>query len=164
MTTGLTIRVLCLLLFLPFSLWAEDQQPSELLLQRIQFSDTARESGTAAIPFSIASPVMHTSFQATSFAPPTTSTRLKDLVPDSERPQTKGLGANSTWLKGQLTAEGEVATNATNDAGLTSRIDQRDDGAKRMVRMALTGTNGPVRYGINYRSAGKAFFTAPTPP
>ncbi|MGC3976172.1 MAG: hypothetical protein QM771_17555 [Nitrospira sp.] len=161
MTTSLIIRVLCLLLLLPSSVWADDQQQSELLLQRIQFSDTVRESGTSAIPFSIASPVLHTSFQATSFAPPTTSTRLKDLVPDSERPQTKGLGANSTWFKGQLTAEGEVANNATNDAGLTSRIDQRDDGAKRMVRMALTGTNGPVRYGINYRSAGKAFFNSP---
>jgi len=161
MTRGLIIRVLCLLLLLPSSVWAEDQQQSELLLQRIQFSDTARESGTSAIPFSIASPVLHTSFQATSFVPPTTSTRLKDLVPDSERPQTKGLGANSTWLKGQLTAEGEVANNATNDAGLTSRIDQRDDGTKRMVRMALTGTNGTVRYGINYRSAGKAFFNSP---
>lgn len=161
MTTDRMIRVLCLLLLLPASVWAEDQQQSELLLQRIQFSDTARVSGSSAIPFSIASPVLHTSFQATSFAPPSTSTRLKDLVPDSERPQTKGVGANSTWLKGQLTAEGEVANNATNDAGLASRIDQRDDGAKRMVRMALTGANGPVRYGVNYRSAGKAFFNSP---
>ena len=161
MTSSRIIRILFLLFSLPSTVQAEDVSQSELLLQRIQFSDTARESGTSAIPFSIVSPVLHTSFQATSFAPPTTSTRLKDLVPDSERPQTKGLGANSTWLKGQLTAEGEVANNATNDAGISSRIDQRDDGAKRMVRMALTGTNGPVRYGVNYRSAGKAFFNSP---
>ena len=161
MTSSRIIRILFLLFSLPSTVQAEDLSQSELLLQRIQFSDTARESGTSAIPFSIASPVLHTSFQATSFAPPTTSTRLKDLVPDSERPQTKGVGANSTWLKGQLTAEGEVANNATNDAGISSRIDQRDDGAKRMVRMALTGTNGPVRYGVNYRSAGKAFFNSP---
>ena len=161
MTTSRMIRVILLILFLPLTVWAEEAQQSELLLQRIQFSDTARESGSSAIPFSIASPVLHTSFQATSFAPPAASTRLKDLVPDSERPQTKGVGANSRWLKGQVTAEGEVANNATNDTGITSRIDQRDDGAKRMVRMALTGTNGPVRYGINYRSAGKAFFNSP---
>ena len=44
---------------------------------------------------------------------------------------------------------------------MSSRIDQRDDGSKRMVRMALAGTNGPFRYGINYRSAGKAFFNSP---
>ncbi|MBS0172045.1 MAG: hypothetical protein JSR62_16995 [Nitrospira sp.] len=161
MMSGRILGALLLLLTLPLTVLAEDPQQSDLLLQRIQFSDTARVAGSAGIPFSIASPVLHTSFQATSFAPQTTSTRLKDLVPDSERPQTKGIGASSTWMKGQLTAEGEVANNATNDAGLTSRIDQRDDGAKRMVRMALTGTNGPVRYGINYRSAGKAFFNSP---
>ena len=150
-----------LLLALPLTAQAEEAQQSDLLLQRIQFTDTARESGSSAIPFSIASPVLHASFQTTSFAPPTASTRLKDLVPDSERPQTKGVVAASTFFKGQLTTEGEVANNATNDAGIPSRIDQRDDGTKRMVRMALTGTNGQFRYGINYRSAGKAFFNSP---
>lgn len=150
-----------LLVALPLTAQAEEAQQSDLLLQRIQFTDTARESGSSAIPFSIASPVLHASFQTTSFAPPTVSTRLKDLVPDSERPQTKGVVAASTFFKGQLTTEGEVANNATNDAGIPSRIDQRDDGTKRMVRMALTGTNGQFRYGINYRSAGKAFFNSP---
>ncbi|MCS6287372.1 MAG: hypothetical protein H8K10_00155 [Nitrospira sp.] len=150
-----------LLLALPLTAQAEESQQSELLLQRIQFADTARESGASAIPFSIASPVLHASFHTTSFAPPTASTRLKDLVPDSERPQTKGVVAASTFFKGQLTTEGEVANNATNDAGIPSRIEQRDDGTKRMVRMALTGANGQFRYGINYRSAGKAFFNSP---
>ena len=150
-----------LLVALPLTAQAEEAQQSDLLLQRIQFTDTARESGSSAIPFSIASPVLHASFQTTSFAPPTASTRLKDLVPDSERPQTKGVVAASTFFKGRLTTEGEVANNATNDAGIPSRIDQRDDGTKRMVRMALTGTNGQFRYGINYRSAGKAFFNSP---
>lgn len=161
MISGRVIGAFLLCLTLPLTVLAEDGQQSELLLQRIQFSDTAGESGTGAIPFSIASPVLHTSFQATSFAPQTTSTRLKDLVPDSERPQTKGIGASSTWMKGQLIAEGEVANNATNDAGMSSRIDRREDGATRMVRMALAGNSGPMRYGISYRSAGKAFFNSP---
>lgn len=155
--TGILIGML----LAPFAAQAENVPQSDLLLQRIQFTDQAREAGTSAIPFSIATPVLHTSFQATSFAPPATSTRLKDLVPDSDRPQTKGVGAASTWLRGRLTAEGEVANNATNDAGMPSRIDQREDGSKRMVRMALVGNNGPFRYGINYRSAGKAFFNSP---
>ncbi|MCI1278674.1 MAG: hypothetical protein LKG23_06805 [Nitrospira sp.] len=150
-----------LLLALPLTAQSEEAQQSDLLLQRIQFTDTARESGSSSIPFSIASPVLHASFNTTSFAPPPTSTRLKDLVPDSERPQTKGVVAASTFFKGQLMTEGEVANNATNDAGIPSRIDQRDDGTKRMVRMALTGMNGQFRYGINYRSAGKAFFNSP---
>lgn len=149
------------ILLAPFAVQAEETSQSDLVLQRIQFNDQARESGTSAIPYSIATPVLHTSFHATSFAPPTVSTRLKDLVPDSDRPQTKGVGAASTWFKGQFTAEGEVANNATNDAGMSSRIDQRDDGTKRMVRMAVVGNNGPFRYGINYRSAGKAFFNSP---
>lgn len=161
MNHGRVIGILLGMFLVPFAAQAENAPQPDLLLQRIQFTDTARESGTSAIPFSIATPVLHTSFQATSFAPPPTSTRLKDLVPDSDRPQTKGVGAASTWLKGQLTAEGEVANNATNDAGMASRIDQRDDGTKRMVRMALVGNNGPFRYGINYRSAGKAFFNSP---
>ena len=161
MTGRLMLWGWLLLLALPLTAQAEEAQQSDLLLQRIQFTDTARESGSSAIPFSIASPVLHASFHTTSFAPPTASTRLKDLVPDSERPQTKGVVAASTFFKGQLTTEGEVANNATNDAGIPSRIDQRDDGTKRMVRMALTGTNGQFRYGINYRSAGKAFFNSP---
>lgn len=161
MTRRLMLWGWLLLVALPLTAQAEEAQQSDLLLQRIQFTDTARESGSSAIPFSIASPVLHASFQTTSFAPPTASTRLKDLVPDSERPQTKGVVAASTFFKGQLTTEGEVANNATNDAGIPSRIDQRDDGTKRMVRMALTGTNGQFRYGINYRSAGKAFFNSP---
>src|SRR5574340_62418 len=138
MNQGRMIGILLAILVLPSRALAENPQASDLLLQRIQFTDAARASGAAAIPFSIASPVLHTSFQATSFAPPQTSTRLKDLVPDSDRPQTKGIVAASTWLKGQFTREGEVAKNATSDAGMASRIDQRDDGSKRMVRMALT--------------------------
>ncbi|MGZ8383138.1 MAG: hypothetical protein ACXWWE_03920, partial [Nitrospira sp.] len=90
MTYRQVIGTLLAILVAPLAAQAEDAQQSDLLLQRIQFTDQARESGTSAIPFSIATPVLHTSFQATSFAPPTTSTRLKDLVPDSDRPQTKG--------------------------------------------------------------------------
>ncbi|MCC2641025.1 MAG: exported protein of unknown function [Nitrospira sp.] len=161
MKQGSVIWIFLVILMAPFPVRAEDPQHSDLLLQRIQFTDTARTSGASAIPFSIVSPVLHTSFQASSFVPPATSTRLKDLVPDSDIPKTKGIVAASTWLKGQFKAEGEVANNATNDAGMASRIDQRDDGSKRMVRMSLGGSVGQLRYGLNYRSAGKAFFNSP---
>lgn len=161
MNDGRMIGLLFAILLLPFTALAEAPPVSDLLLQRIQFTDLVSAPGDAAIPYTIASPVLHASFQTTSFVPPQTSTRLKDLVPDSDRPQTKGVVAASTWLKGRFTTEGEVANNATNDAGMSSRIDQRDDGSKRMVRMALTGTGEGFRYGINYRSAGKAFFNSP---
>jgi hypothetical protein len=161
MNHGRMIGLLFTILLLPFRALAEDPPVSAFLLQRIQFTDMVSASGDSAIPYTIASPVLHTSFQTTSVAPPQTSTRLKDLVPDSDRPQTKGVVAASTWLKGRFTTEGEVANNAANDVGMSSRIDQRDDRSKRMVRMALTGTDGGFRYGINYRSAGKAFFNSP---
>ena len=139
----------------------QSQQQMTLLLQRIQFSDTAAGKGQAAIPFTITTPVLNTSFRTSSFVAPTGPTRLKDLVPDSERPRTKGLVAASTWLKGQFFTEGEVANNSSDHIPGVSRIDQREDASKRMVRFALSGTLQQFRYGANYRSAGRAFFNSP---
>ena len=139
----------------------QSQQQMTLLLQRIQFSDTAAGKGQTAIPFTITTPVLNTSFRTSSFVAPTGPTRLKDLVPDSERPRTKGLVAASTWLKGQFFTEGEVANNSSDHIPGVSRIDQREDASKRMVRFALSGTLQQFRYGANYRSAGRAFFNSP---
>ncbi|HET6675757.1 MAG TPA: hypothetical protein VFG71_10475 [Nitrospiraceae bacterium] len=139
----------------------QSQQQMTLLLQRIQFSDTAAGKGQAAIPFTITTPVLNTSFRTSSFVAPTGPTRLKDLVPDSERPRTKGLVAASTWLKGQFFTEGEVANNSSDHIPGVSRIDQREDASKRLVRFALSGTLQQFRYGANYRSAGRAFFNSP---
>lgn len=140
---------------------AESQQQTTLLLQRIQFSDSPGGKGAASIPFTIASPVLHTSFRTSSFVSPTGTMRLKDLVPDSERPRTEGVVASSSWLKGQFFTEGEVANNSTHEMPHISRIDQREDSSKRMVRFALSGKTQQFRYGANYRSAGKAFFNTP---
>jgi hypothetical protein len=139
----------------------QSQQQMTLLLQRIQFSDTAASKGPAAIPFTIATPVLNTSFRTSSFVAPAGPTRLKDLVPDSERPRTEGLVAASTWLKGRFFSEGEVANNSSYDVPGVSRIDQREDASKRMVRFAFSGAAQQFRYGANYRSAGKAFFNSP---
>ena len=140
----------------------EPRQQMTLLLQRIQFSDSSPGKGPGAIPFTIASPVLNTSFRTSSFVAPGGTTRLKDLVPDSERPRTEGFVASSTWLKGQFTTEGEVANNSTtNEWSAVSRIDRREDSSTRMVRFALSGMAQQFRYGANYRSAGKAFFNTP---
>ena len=107
--------MISLLLFwvgLPTGARAEDIQQSTLLLQRIQFSEgRGNLAGESGIPFTIATPVLHTSFRTSSYAPPVASTRLKDLVPDSENPRMRGLIAASSWLKGQFVTEGEVANN-----------------------------------------------------
>jgi hypothetical protein len=147
---------------LPAGAQAEDVQHSILLLQRIQFSEGIRNpAGASGIPFTIASPVMHTSFRTSSYASPVASTRLKDLVPDSERPRMRGLVAASSWLKGQFMTEGEVANNSSHELPVESRVDRSEDSSKRMVRFALTGSNSRFRYGMNYRSAGRAFFNSP---
>jgi hypothetical protein len=139
----------------------EYRQQTTLLLQRIQFSDSSPGKGPGAIPFTIATPVLNTSFRTSSFVAPTGTPRLKDLVPDSERPRTEGMVASSTWLKGQFFTEGEVANNSTNEWSAVSRIDRREDSSTRMVRFALSGATQQFRYGANYRSAGKAFFNTP---
>jgi hypothetical protein len=139
----------------------QTREETTLLLQRIQFSDSSGGKGAASIPFTIASPVLHTSFRTSSFVAPAATTRLKDLVPDSARPRTEGLVASSTWLKGRFLTEGEVANNSTHELPYVSRIDRRDDPSKRMVRFALSGMIQQFRYGANYRSAGKAFFNTP---
>jgi hypothetical protein len=139
----------------------QSQQQMTVLLQRIQFSHSAPEKGPSAIPFTIASPVLNTSFKTSSFVAPAGPMRLRDLVPDSERPRTKGMVASSSWFKGQFFTEGEVANNSSHELPVVSRIDQREDSSKRMVRFALSGTIQQLRYGANYRSAGKAFFNTP---
>jgi hypothetical protein len=139
----------------------EYRQQTTLLLQRIQFSDSSPGKGPGAIPFTIATPVLNTSFRTSSFVAPTGTPRLKDLVPDSEHPRTEGMVASSTWFKGQFFTEGEVANNSTNEWSAVSRIDRREDSSTRMVRFALRGATQQFRYGANYRSAGKAFFNTP---
>ena len=157
--------MISLLLFwvgLPTGARAEDIQQSTLLLQRIQFSEgRGNLAGESGIPFTIATPVLHTSFRTSSYAPPVASTRLKDLVPDSENPRMRGLIAASSWLKGQFVTEGEVANNSSHELPVESRVDRTEDSSKRMVRFALTGSNSQFRYGVNYRSAGRAFFNSP---
>ena len=157
--------MISLLLFwvgFPTGARAEDTQQSMLLLQRIQFSGGIGDStGASGIPFTIASPVLHTSFRTSSYALPAATARLKDLVPDSEHPRMRGLIAASSWLEGQFMTEGEVANNSSHELPVKSRIDRREDSSSRMVRFALTGSNSQFRYGVNYRSAGRAFFNSP---
>ncbi|MGQ0812795.1 MAG: hypothetical protein ACT4OO_16425 [Nitrospiraceae bacterium] len=100
--------------------------------------------------------VKSTTFRTTSFALPP-SPRLKDLRPDSDGPRTEGFLSSSSLLKGTFIGEGEVSRNT--DA--VDPVKGTDDPTKRMTRFSLTGTSGVVRYGVNYRSAGKAFWNAP---
>jgi hypothetical protein len=108
-------------------------------------------------------PVYETHLTPTYFTPTVAPPRLRDLSPETDRPRTQGLLASTTWLKGRFVTETEVASNQGGPDWLQGKIpgDSRDDGRNRMMRLGFTGTTGTVRYGMNYRSAGQAFYNGP---
>ena len=161
MMRGALISVLLVLAGASPAVTQGAEPETTLLLQRITFSESPPAQGLAAIPFTIATPVLHTSFRSSSFVAPAGAERLRDLVPDSARPRTQGLVAASTWLNGRFTTESEVANNSSHDMPSITRIDQRDSTSNRMLRFNLVGAHEQFRYGANYRSAGKAFFNTP---
>src|SRR5690348_6261763 len=55
--------------------------------------------------------VYQSNFTPTYFRLPDTGGRLRDLTPETDRPRTQGYLASTTWLKGTVTTETEVASN-----------------------------------------------------
>lgn len=113
-----------------------------------------------------ASPALYqTSLTSTYFAPPptVTATRLQNLTPETEQPRTHGLLSSINVLNGRLVTEAEMAKSEGGATWLQNKIagDTRDDATSRMLRLGMTGTAGPVRYGALYRSAGQAFLNGP---
>ena len=113
-----------------------------------------------------ASPALYqTSLTSTYFAPPptVTATRLQNLTPETEQPRTHGLLSSINVLNGMLVTEAEMAKSEGGATWLQNKIagDTRDDATSRMLRLGMTGTAGPVRYGALYRSAGQAFLNGP---
>jgi hypothetical protein len=143
--------------------WTEEPPASEPLSQRWAsfLSTTNQQPGPMAQPLSSAP--FQTTFSSTSFTPPTLSTRVRDLSPETDRARTEGFLASTKWLKGTLVTETEVANSLGGAGWLQSKApgDTRDDAASRMIRVGLTGTSGTMRYGMMYRHAGNAFLNVP---
>jgi hypothetical protein len=115
-----------------------------------------RQAGTTS------NELLHTTFTTTFFALPALSPRLRDMTSDTDRPRTQGFQASSRWLKGAFMTEAEVANNAGWELGVSGKPgDTHDDASKRMTRFALTGESEQFRYGMMYRTAGKAFLNVP---
>ena len=74
--------------------------------------------------------------------------RPSDFILQAEDRPTRSVLATASFLQGRLVSEGEVAYTGT-------------DSRSRLLRLALTGTHGRLRYGINYRTAGKFFINTP---
>jgi hypothetical protein len=154
---------LLLTLALPVPLaWGGNELDSDYATQRWAglFSDQASQTDLKQ-----AGPVLYqTSLTPTSFTPPlATTSRLRDLAPETEQRRTQGLLSSTTWLNGVFVTETEVARNLGGADWLQHRVpgDTHSDPAQRMFRLGLTGTAGPVRYGMRSRSSGQAFLNGP---
>jgi len=162
MPLTLRLGLALLVIMFPHTAWGNGEPAFDQLSQRwaaSSFSDQDSQSGKERL----SSPLYQASLTPTSFTPPVTPSRLKDLTPETERARTQGLLASVTWLKGTFVTETEVANNVGGAGWLQSKIpgDTHNDASTRMVRLGLTGTAGTVRYGMLYRTAGQAFFNGP---
>ncbi len=145
-------------LCLPVSLlWASDGSTPAHVAQR--WEGLLLDSAPQVDSIQTISPLYQTHLTPTYYAPPVASSRLRDLVPESDRPRSQGLLASTTWLNGTFVTEAEVARSLGGADWLHRKIpgDTHSDSAHRMVRLGLTGDAGSIRYGVRYRLAGQAF-------
>ena len=142
--------------------WGNDQSISDPIAQRWAglFPDPdLRTQSKQPTPS-----LYQTSLTVTSFTPPTTSPRLRDLAPETNQARTQGFLSSTTWLNGAFVTETEVAQNQGGAGWLQSRIpgDTSGDASQRMIRLGLTGTAGgsvmeycldpPGRHSYKYRT------------
>ena len=161
MHTLLKLPLMLLLLLSASPAWGGNESDSDYVAQRWAglFSDHDPQTDSKqATP-----PTYQTSLTTTAFIPPAASSRVRDLVPETEQPRTQGLLSSTTWLNGVFLTEMEIARNQGGAGWLQNVIpgDTPGDPSQRMVRLGLTGTVGSIRYGILSRSAGQAFLNGP---
>jgi len=146
-----------------FQAWGSEDQPFEQIVRRWSAIFSEQQASSASSSNQTSAPFFETSVASTFVLLPTTSPRLRDLSPETDGPRTKGILAKTTWLKGTFVTETEIANSSGGAGWLQSKIpgDNRIDASTRMVRLGLTGTQGPLRYGLTYRTAGQGFLNAP---
>lgn len=108
-------------------------------------------------------PLVQSSLTRTFTEAQNVSPRVRDLLPDTARPQAKGLLATTTWFKGAFSTEAEIAHSQGRASWLQGRIpgNTLTTASSRMVRLGLTSTRGSFRYGLIFRTAGQEFLNAP---
>jgi hypothetical protein len=82
---------------------------------------------------------------------PRETLRLKDLPAELDPDHSLTIAAKSSFFEGRLMTEGEVSY-LTQGSALQANGASR----QRQGRLSLIGTEGRLRYGLNYRVAGKA--------
>jgi hypothetical protein len=140
-------------------LWANDGSTPDHVAQH--WAELFLDSAPQVFSIQASTPLYQTHLTPTYYTPPVASSRLRDLVPETDRPRSQGLLSSTTWLKGTFVTEAEVARSLGGADWLHSKIpgDTHSDAAHRMVRLGLTGVAGSIRYGMRYRLAGQAFMS-----
>lgn len=143
--------------------WCSEDQPFEEIAKH--WATAVSELPSSMSPMRNQSPLLpfQTSVTSTFTLLPALSPRLRDLSPETDGPRTKGILAKTTWMKGTFVTETEIANSSGGAGWLQSSIpgNTRNDASTRMVRLGFTGTQGPLRYGMTYRTAGQGFLNAP---
>ena len=164
MKRSLTILLVCLTLNLPCLTWGSEEQPREGSGQRWATFLAEPVTSPALLPSAQrVGQVIETTVTSTYVVIPPTSTRLRDLSPESEGPRVKGLVAKMRWLKGGLVTESEIANSYGGNDWWEHKMpgDNRVDASRQMVRLGVIGQAGALSYGLNYRKAGQSFLNAP---
>lgn len=143
--------------------WSGDVTSPAPLGQRWASWFSPQETQTGSTSVQPREEFVQTAVTSNVLFPPVPPPRLRDLSPETERPRVAQLLATSTWFKGKLATETEIAQSQGGAAWLSQSIpgSSRIDPSTRMVRLGLTGTEGSVRYGLTFRSAGQGFLIAP---
>ncbi len=135
--------------------WSNEDQPDQIPPRWASWF-SAQGLETSAQPAQ--APVYQATVTRTSYTPPIVPANVRDLSLDTNRPRPQGVLASTTWLNGAFMTETEVA-NDRRESSIPG--DTQDDPASRMMRMGLTTSSGPARYGMTYRRAGQAFYNGP---
>lgn len=161
MHTQQKLLLVFLLALTPSFAWGGDVSVSDYVAQ--QWTRIFSDQNTQAPPKQTILPLYQTQLTPTFFTPPVGSSRLRDLAPETDQARTRGLLSSTSWLNGNFITETEVAQSLGGTGWLQGRIpgDSRGDASQRMVRLSAAGTMGPIRYGVQSRSAGQAFFNVP---
>lgn len=159
----LTVGLLLSILSLGPQAWGGDDHSSEQGIQRWASLFSEQHAHAESFSKQTAVPLFQASVTSTFALPPIMSPRLRDLSPETDCPRTKGLLATTTWFKGTFVTETEVANSLGGAGWLQGTIpgDNRANESTRMVRLGVTGTQGTLRYGLMYRTAGQGFLNAP---
>ncbi|MBI4400467.1 MAG: hypothetical protein HY581_02405 [Nitrospirae bacterium] len=97
------------------------------------------------------------SLKTSYLATPLNPLRLKDVLLEKEEHRNLSFLGTTSLFEGKLVGEGEM-TYSPSDPKTAQRT---GDARHRLLRLGFTGTQGTLRYGVTYRSAGKAFTSLP---